>query len=86
IERARINELQDLSRITPGLLVSNFSIGSPVIAIRGATNTFNQIGVDKPVGIVVDDVFIPRNSASTFQLFGLESIQVLRGPQGTLCG
>lgn len=86
IERARINELQDLSRITPGLLVSNFSIGSPVIAIRGATNTFNQIGVDKPVGIVVDDVFIPRNSASTFQLFGLESIQVLRGPQGTLFG
>lgn len=86
IERARINELQDLSRVTPGLLVSNFSIGSPVIAIRGATNTFNQIGVDKPVGIVVDDVFIPRNSASTFQLFGLDSVQVLRGPQGTLFG
>jgi iron complex outermembrane receptor protein len=86
IEKARINELQDLSRITPGLLVSNFSIGSPVIAIRGATNTFNQIGVDKPVGIFVDDVYIPRNSASTFQLFGLNSVQVLRGPQGTLFG
>ena len=86
IEAARLDELRDLSRITPGLLVSNFSIGSPVVAIRGATNTFNQIGVDKPVGIIVDDVFIPRNSASTFQLFGLDSIQVLRGPQGTLFG
>ncbi|SDA35429.1 TonB-dependent receptor [Sphingomonas sp. NFR15] len=86
IEKARINELRDLSRITPGLLISNFSIGSPVIAVRGATNTFSQIGVDKPVGIFVDDVYIPRNSASTFQLFGLESIQVLRGPQGTLFG
>lgn len=86
IERARIDELQDLSRITPGLVVSNFSIGSPVIAIRGASNTFSQIGVDKPVGIVVDDVFIPRNSAATFQLFRLDSIQVLRGPQGTLFG
>lgn len=86
IDKARIDELQDLSRITPGLLVSNFSIGSPVIAVRGATNTFSQIGVDKPVGIFVDDVYIPRNSASTFQLFGLNSIQVLRGPQGTLFG
>jgi iron complex outermembrane receptor protein len=86
IDNARIDELQDLSRITPGLLVSNFSIGSPVIAVRGATNTFSQIGVDKPVGIFVDDVYIPRNSASTFQLFGLNSIQVLRGPQGTLFG
>lgn len=86
IEAARINELRDLSRITPGLLAANFSVGSPVIAIRGATNTFNQIGVDKPVGILVDDVFIPRNSAATFQLFGLDSVQVLRGPQGTLFG
>lgn len=86
IEKARINELRDLSRITPGLLVSNFSSGSPVISVRGATNTFSQIGVDKPVGIFVDDVYIPRNSASTFQLFGLKSIQVLRGPQGTLFG
>lgn len=86
IEKARINELRDLSRITPGLLVSNFSSGAPVIAVRGATNTFSQIGVDKPVGIFVDDVYIPRNSASTFQLFGLSSVQVLRGPQGTLFG
>jgi iron complex outermembrane receptor protein len=84
IEKARIDELQDLSRITPGLLVSNFSTGSTVIAVRGATNTFSQIGVDKPVGIFVDDVYIPRNSASTFQLFGLDPIAVLRGPQGTL--
>ncbi len=86
ITNARLNELRDVSRVTPGLLVSNFSLGAPVVAIRGATNTFNQIGVDKPVGIIVDDVFIPRNSASTFQLFGLDSIQVLRGPQGTLFG
>jgi len=86
IEAARLNELRDVSRVTPGLLVSNFSLGAPVVAIRGASNTFNQIGVDKPVGILVDDVFIPRNSASTFQLFGLNSIQVLRGPQGTLFG
>jgi len=82
----RVQDLQDLARLTPGLLVSSFSQANPTIAIRGISNTFNQIGVNKPVGIVVDDVFIPRNSAASFELFDLESIAVLKGPQGTLFG
>jgi iron complex outermembrane receptor protein len=82
----RLQTLRDVSRLTPGLLISNFSVASPIIAVRGATNTFNQIGANKPVGVLVDDVFIARNSAATFDLFGVETIQVLRGPQGTLFG
>jgi len=82
----RVQGLQDLARLTPGLLVSAFSQANPTIAIRGISNTFSQIGVNKPVGIVVDDVFIPRNSAASFELFDLESIAVLKGPQGTLFG
>ena len=66
--------------------MSTFSENSPTIAIRGATNTFSQIGVSKPVAVVVDDVFIPRSSAAVFELFDLKSISVLEGPQGTLFG
>jgi iron complex outermembrane receptor protein len=86
IEAYRLERLRDVSRVTPGLLVSSFSQSSPTIAIRGASNTFTQIGANKPVAVVVDDVFIPRNSAADFDLFGLHSIQILRGPQGTLFG
>lgn len=86
IEAYRLESLRDISRLTPGLLVSSFSHSSPTIAIRGATNTFTQIGANKPVAIVVDDLFIPRNSAATFDLYGLNSVQVLKGPQGTLFG
>jgi iron complex outermembrane receptor protein len=82
----RVQSLQDLARLTPGLLVSSFSQGNPTIAIRGISNTFSQIGVNKPVGVFVDDVFIPRNSAASFELFDLDSIAVLKGPQGTLFG
>lgn len=86
LDTHRVQNLQDLARLTPGLLVSAFSQASPTIAIRGISNTFSQIGVNKPVGVFVDDVFIPRNSAASFELFDLESIAVMKGPQGTLFG
>lgn len=86
IENFRITSMEDVSRLTPGLLVSQITPGNPVIAIRGANNTFSQVGVNKPVGVVVDDVFIPRNSGATFELFDIASVQVLKGPQGTLFG
>lgn len=86
LESHRVQNLQDVARLTPGLLASSFSQSSPTIAIRGVSNTFSQIGVNKPVGVFVDDVFIPRNSAASFELFDLESIAVLKGPQGTLFG
>ena len=86
LEKFRIESARDLSRLTPNLLVSSFNQSSPTLAIRGATNTFSQIGANKPVAVVVDDVFMARNTAATFELFDLESAQVLRGPQGTLFG
>jgi iron complex outermembrane receptor protein len=86
LDTYRVESLRDVSRLTPGLLVSAFNQSSPTIAIRGATNTFTQIGANKPVAVVLDDLFIPRNSAATFELYGLNSVQVLKGPQGTLFG
>lgn len=86
LETYRLSDLRDVSRLTPGLMVSAFNYSSPTIAIRGASNTFSQIGANKPVAVVVDDVFIPRNSAAIFELYGLSSVQVLKGPQGTLFG
>lgn len=86
LETFRVESVRDLSRLTPNLLVSAFSQANPTLAIRGATNTFSQIGVNKPVAVVIDDVFMARNTAASFELFDLDSAQVLRGPQGTLFG
>ena len=82
----RLLEIDDIAHFTPGLTGSFFNYSSPIIAVRGANNTFSQAGASKPVGVFLDGVFIPRYSASSFELFDLEQITVLRGPQGTLFG
>lgn len=86
LQAYRVETISDLSRLSPSLLVAAFSYDSPTIAIRGANNTFNQIGVSKPVAVVVDDVFVSRASAAVFNLFDMASVNVLNGPQGTLFG
>ena len=86
LELNRFIEIDDIARYTPGLAASFFNNSSPIFAVRGANNTFSQAGASKPVGVFIDDVFVPRNSASSFTLFDLQQLTVLRGPQGTLFG
>ena len=86
MEDFRLFSLQDIARFTPGFTGSSFNNANPIFAVRGANNTFSQAGASKPVGVFIDEVFIPRNSAANFDLFDLEQVAVLRGPQGTLFG
>jgi iron complex outermembrane receptor protein len=86
IEREGIVSIREIARQTPGFTGSTFNESEPILAIRGATNTFSQAGTSKPVGVFVDGVYISRNSASTFDLFDLDRVEILRGPQGTLFG
>ncbi len=86
LEERGLNDFRDVSRFTPGFTASFFSSSEPIFAIRGANNTFSQAGASKPVGVFLDDVFISRNTASAFELFDIEQVTVLRGPQGTLFG
>ncbi len=86
LEDFRLFSLQDIARFTPGFTGSSFNNSNPIFAVRGANNTFSQAGASKPVGVFIDEVFIPRNSAANFDLFDLEQVAVLRGPQGTLFG
>lgn len=86
LEKRNVRDVGDLGTFTPGLITSKFSYGTPIFAIRGADNTFSAAGATKPVGVFVDEVYIPRFSASNFSLFDVQSVSVLKGPQGTLFG
>ncbi|WP_164857132.1 TonB-dependent receptor [Sphingomonas crocodyli] len=81
-----IEDVSDLASFTPGLVTSKFSYGQPIFAIRGADNTFSAAGAAKPIGVFIDDVYLPRFSASNISLADVQSVSVLKGPQGTLFG
>jgi len=78
----------DLASQTP-----NFSIGTPVgegnnpsIVLRGVgLNDFNDNN-ESNIAVYVDEVYRSAMAGLTFQLFDLERVEVLRGPQGTLYG
>ncbi|MCF7982631.1 MAG: TonB-dependent receptor [Pseudomonadales bacterium] len=81
-----IKDLNDIQGRTPGLVVANFSPGQPEIAIRGIGTKEDGAAAGDSTVVSVDDVYIAARTAQVFDIFDLERIEVLRGPQGTLYG
>ena len=82
-------DLQTLQNASPNLIVSDIQQGpgSPAaISIRGIGTTDVEKNFDPAVGVVVDGVFIGVNSGAMLKAIDLESVEILRGPQGTLFG
>ncbi|MCB1843011.1 MAG: TonB-dependent receptor, partial [Halioglobus sp.] len=81
---AGITNLKDLGYQTPGLQVDQSS--SAQIWIRGIGQRDDGSRVDGPVGVYVDGLYLPRKDGQLLDLIDVQSVQVLRGPQGTLFG
>lgn len=77
--------LTDISKVVPGIRFDNRA-GLVQPTIRGVGTPINLAGAGTNVGIYVDGFYNPAPLASDFQLLNVDSIQVLKGPQGTLFG
>ena len=77
----------DLASNTPGLSTTNAtSGGTPIFAIRGiGLDDFNSNN-SSGVGVYIDDVFAAYPVFLNGQLFDVQRVEVLKGPQGTLYG
>lgn len=84
IETQRINTLKDFGLFVPNVGSRNdLSPTSTFISVRGITATRNT---DPAVAIVVDGVVAASASVTRQELFDIEQIEVLKGPQGALYG
>lgn len=84
-----VRTLEDLSAAVPGFTVAaNVNYGSAPMSIRGVggANGGGNVFADEPVATYVDDAFVGRLRMSTADLVDIGSVEVLRGPQGTLYG
>lgn len=90
LQQQRVDAADDLPRFVPNLVMKKRS-GSAgdglTTKIRGiGTSDIDTLTSDPSVGVYVDGVFQTRAFGPQFDLFDVERVEVLRGPQGTLYG
>jgi len=86
LERAGVSDYKGLAPLVPGLLIQEQSPNNPGINLRGITTDSGDPRAETRISIFQDGVSISRSRASVVELFDLERIEVLKGPQGTLFG
>ncbi|MEM1086915.1 MAG: TonB-dependent receptor, partial [Pseudomonadota bacterium] len=80
-------DIRFLSARVPSVIAeSSFGRAFPRFYIRGIGNTDFDLNASQPVSLVYDDVPYENPILKGYPVFDLESIEVLRGPQGTLFG
>jgi iron complex outermembrane receptor protein len=84
----RIDTVVDLKRNVPNLVIEYNNINpSGILAyLRGAGNNGGFINAEQAVGVYIDDIYYARPTGLNLDFPDLDSIEVLRGPQGTLYG
>ena len=81
-------DITDIQKFTPNATVevARGSNSTLIAFIRGVGQQDPLWGFEPGVGIYVDDVYIARPQGAVLDIFDVERIEVLRGPQGTLYG
>jgi iron complex outermembrane recepter protein len=82
----RIEQTGDLAAYTPGLIVSTSQFGDPVFSLRGVGMNNANTNQNPSVTEYINEVALPSVAMLGFQLFDLERVEVLKGPQGDLYG
>jgi iron complex outermembrane receptor protein len=88
IDAARLQSVVDVGRLSPNTQLDPVGTfpGFSNFMIRGVGNSNSTRSIDSPVNIIQDGMVIDYQAGAVLDTFDLESIEILRGPQGVLYG
>jgi len=88
LDKLNVEDIGDLGAFVPNLTVyaARGSSSTLTAYIRAVGQSDPLWGVDPGVGLYLDDVYVARPQGALLDVFDVERIEVLRGPQGSLYG
>jgi len=86
LARNHIDDLDLIGNVTPGLHIQQQAVTDPSINIRGITSDSAKPNEDPTISVYIDGVDSSRREISSAELFDLQRVELLKGPQATLFG
>lgn len=86
MQRLGVSQFNELSAFVPGLNIQEQSANNPGFVIRGITSDSGSAQEAARVTIYYNGVDVSRSRGSYFDLFDIQRVEVVKGPQATLFG
>ena len=86
LEAGNIFDIGSIAYNVPGMTLGEFAPGQALISLRGVGSADDGAGLDNSVALFLDGIYMGRNAGINFDMFDLDRIEVLKGPQGALFG
>src|SRR5580704_2282995 len=86
IQREQLVNLSEIAAKAPSITFNQVNHSESFISIRGTTIGNDAAGIDQGVSVFIDEVPTTGFGDDSPDIYDLQSVEVLRGPQGTLFG